>query len=73
LAGTNAMPILNELPLPPAAELRRKIPLKQVKTISGLSIDKIKRRYPSKILRLSPRRLGMTLGDALRIGEDNVA
>jgi hypothetical protein len=36
-------------------------------TITGLSEDTIKRRYPEKVRQLSRRRIGMRLADALAI------
>jgi hypothetical protein len=37
--------------------------------ISGLSVDTWKRCYSDLIIRLSPRRLGVKLKDALGVGE----
>jgi hypothetical protein len=37
--------------------------------LSGLSIDTWRRRYSALIVRLSPRRRGVKLKDALRVGE----
>jgi hypothetical protein len=49
-------------------ELRKIIPLAQVTELTTLSEDSLKRHHADKIKRLSPRRLGMRLGDALAIG-----
>jgi hypothetical protein len=49
-------------------ELRRKVPLSEASRLTNLSPDTIRRRYPDKIVRLSPRRVGMTLRDVLAIG-----
>ena len=38
-------------------------------TITGLSADTLKRRYPERIKHLSERRLGMKLRDALAIAD----
>ena len=45
--------------------LKRIVPLKQASELSSLSEDTLRRRYPDKIVRLSERRQGMRLGDAL--------
>ena len=45
--------------------LKRIVPLKQASELSSLSEDTLKRRYPDKIIKLSERRQGMRLGDAL--------
>ena len=50
-------------------ELRRVLPLDQVTELTNLSRDSLKRHFPDKIIRLSPRRLGMRLSDALAIGK----
>ena len=45
--------------------LKRIVPLKQASELSSLSEDTLKRRDPDKIIKLSERRQGMRLGDAL--------
>lgn len=50
-------------------ELRKVLPLEQATEITNLSRDTLKRNFPDKIIRLSPRRLGMRLSDALAIGK----
>jgi hypothetical protein len=45
--------------------LKRIVPLKQASELSSLSEDTLRRRYPDKIVKLSERRQGMRLGDAL--------
>jgi len=55
--------------LSPEHELRRILSPPQVEEVTSLSWDTIKRRYPKKVRKLSPRREGMTLGDALALGE----
>ena len=42
-------------------------PLGQVKKITSLSEDTLGRRYPHLIVKLSPGRRGMSLGNALAI------
>jgi hypothetical protein len=59
--------------LSPEQELRKILPLEQVAEITNLSPDTLKRRHAALILRLSPRRLGMRLADALAIGERPIA
>ena len=44
------------------------VPLVQAAELSGLSIDTLRRRHSDKIIKLSPRRCGMRLADALAIG-----
>lgn len=41
------------------------ISMPEAERISGLSHDTLKRRHPEKIIKLSPRRNGMRLVDAL--------
>jgi hypothetical protein len=48
-------------------ELRRIVSLKEASRLSGLSIDTLKRRHAAKIIKLSPRRCGMRLEDALNL------
>jgi hypothetical protein len=51
-----------------AIELHRIAKLQEAARLSGMSIDTIKRRHADKIIRLSPRRLGMRVRDALMLG-----
>jgi hypothetical protein len=59
---------IKDRPLTISAELQRDriISLPEAATLTGLSIDTLRRHYP--ILRLSPRRVGMKLSVALAIG-----
>lgn len=50
-------------------ELKRIVDLKEASRLSGLSVDSIKRHYRQQIIELSPRRLGMRVGDALMLGQ----
>jgi hypothetical protein len=50
-------------------ELRKIIPLKRASELTSLSKASLKRHHADKIRRLSPRRQGMSLGDALAIGK----
>ena len=59
--------------LRPDLELQRVITLREAAEISGISLDTIRRRYPQIIIKLSPRRVGVRLRDALSIGERPVA
>jgi hypothetical protein len=54
-------------PLPEWAERRRVISLKEASRLSSLSEDTIRRRHADKIIKLSPRRCGMHLEDALSL------
>jgi hypothetical protein len=40
---------------------------RDVRQITGLSADTVKRRYPQYVKQLSPRRCGMTIRHALEI------
>ena len=67
------MAAANRLTLSPELELERIIPLDQVSELSSESTDTIKRNHPDKIIRLSKRRLGMRLKDALRLAHRPLA
>jgi hypothetical protein len=47
---------------------RRILPLQVVAELTSLSTDTLKRNFPEKVRKLSARRLGMTIADALAIG-----
>lgn len=51
-------------------ELERIIPLAEVSRLTSISVDTIERHHAHLIRRLSVRRRGMKLRDAIRIGED---
>jgi len=51
-----------------AVELARIAPLTEAARLAGVSKDTLQRHHSDKILRLSPRRLGMRVGDALQLG-----
>jgi hypothetical protein len=51
-----------------AVEMRRIVSLKEAARLRGVSVDTLRRTLGGKILRLSTRRLGMRVGDALAIG-----
>ena len=55
--------------LPPLSplELRRIVGLDEASRLSGLSKATIKLRHADKIIKLSPRRVGMRVGDALAL------
>jgi hypothetical protein len=69
--GDRAMPPTQRrsFSLSPELERERIITLQQVAELKQLSTDTIRRRYSHLIRRLSPRRVGMKLGDALDIGQ----
>jgi hypothetical protein len=48
-----------------AIELHRIAPLVEAARLAGVSVDTLQRHHADKILRLSPRRLGMRVRDAL--------
>ena len=51
-----------------AFELERVISLAEATELTGLSRDSLQRHYAHLIRRLSPRRVGMKLRDAISIG-----
>ena len=55
--------------LPPLSplELHRIAPLGEASHLSGLSQDTLRRHHSDKIKKLSPRRVGMAVGDALTL------
>jgi hypothetical protein len=53
--------------------LARIVSLREAAQLAGCSEDTLKRRHASKIIRISPRRLGMRLRDALLMTEDGKA
>ncbi len=64
MSDTTVEPQARELS---ALELLRVITLAEASRLSGLSLDTLKRTYPNKIIRLSERRVGMRLKDALAL------
>jgi hypothetical protein len=62
-------PTNDDFKLPPARELDRIVSLQQAQKISSLSPDTLKRNHPDKLVRLSPRRIGMRLRDALMLSK----
>lgn len=63
------MPEITEHPKaePSWLELQRIVSLQEAERLSGMSVDTIKRRHADKLIRLSPRRLGIRVGDALML------
>ena len=59
--------------LRPDLELQRVVTLREAAEISGISLDTIRRRHPQIIIKLSPRRIGVRLRDALSIGDRPLA
>jgi hypothetical protein len=53
----------------PLIERLRIIPLAEAAHLAGLSEDGLRRHHSAKLIRLSPRRVGMRLGDALMLKE----
>jgi hypothetical protein len=60
-------PTTNRVELPQEIELQRIVSLAQASELSGLSEDTLRRRHADKILKLSPRRNGMRVRDALML------
>jgi hypothetical protein len=69
-AMNTTKPSLDDLPL---VERLRIISLPEATRLSGLSEDGIRRHHSDKIIKLSPRRVGMRVGDALMLKSDDVA
>jgi hypothetical protein len=60
-------PTPNRVELPKEIELQRIVSLRQASDLSGLSEDTLRRRHADKIIKLSPRRNGMRVRDALML------
>jgi hypothetical protein len=54
-------------------QLARVAPLPECAEITSLSEDTLKREYPELIVRVSPRRIGIRVGDCLRIARSQKA
>ena len=50
-------------------ELDRIVTLKQAAELMGVSMSTLRRHYTDKMIKLSERRLGMRIKDALQLGE----
>jgi hypothetical protein len=50
-----------------AIERERIVSINEAARLRGMHADTIKRNEPEKLVRLSPRRLGMRLKDALKL------
>jgi hypothetical protein len=50
---------------PPEIELERIVPLKEAARLRGTSVDTLRRRFSHKIIKISPRRDGMKIRDAI--------
>jgi hypothetical protein len=55
----------------PAVERLRIVSLAEAARLAGCSEDNLRRHHSAKLIRLSPRRLGMRLGHALMLDPDN--
>ena len=49
-------------------ELNRIAPLDEASHLSSLSVDTLRDKFRDKLVRLSEKRLGMRVGDALMLG-----
>jgi len=56
-----------------AIALARVVTLREAAQLAGVSEDTLKRRRADKIIRLSPRRLGMRVRDAFLLGDESAA
>jgi hypothetical protein len=52
-----------------AREMERIVSVREAAQMCSLSTDTLRRRYASKFIRLSPRRIGMRVADVLAIGK----
>jgi hypothetical protein len=68
-AQETAMPPNDDVKLPSKNELDRIITLQEAEQVSSLSPTSWKRNHRDKLVELSPRRLGIRLRDALRLGK----
>jgi hypothetical protein len=53
--------------------LARIVTLREASQLAGISEDTIRRNHSDKVIRLSPRRLGMRVKDALFLTDENAA
>jgi hypothetical protein len=58
-------PASNKQLLPPDLQPRRMISLPLAAELRGISVDTFKRNYKHLIVRVSPRRLAVRLGDVI--------
>lgn len=61
-----------KLPALSPIELHRIAPLPEAERLSGLSERSLRRYHGEKIVKLSPRRDGMRVGDALMLAEGTI-
>jgi hypothetical protein len=54
-------------PLPPEIELERVLSMPEIMRLTTLSHDTIVKHYRHRLVRISPRRIGMRLKDVLQI------
>jgi hypothetical protein len=51
----------------PLIERLRVVSIEEAASLANMSMDTIRRHHRDKFIKLSPRRIGMRLGDALRL------
>jgi hypothetical protein len=56
-----------------AVEMKRIVPLAEGARLRGVSIDTLKRTKRHKFIKLSPRRLGIRVEDALALDEGDAS
>jgi predicted HTH domain antitoxin len=54
-------------------ELQKIVSLQRAAELSGLSVDSLRRHYAARIIKLSERRYGMRVADALMLNEKPAA
>jgi hypothetical protein len=57
----------------PLVERLRIVPLAEAARLSGISEDGLRRHHSDKLIKMSPRRVGMRQGDALMLNPHNNA
>ena len=57
----------------PLVERLRIVPLAEAARLSGISEDGLRRHHSDKLIKLSPRRIGMRQGDALMLNPNSKA
>jgi hypothetical protein len=57
----------------PLVERLRIVPLAEAARLSGISEDGLRRHHSDKLIKLSPRRIGMRQGDALMLNPNSNA
>jgi hypothetical protein len=68
-SASNSTRTLDEVTALSPVELARIVPISEAVRLSGISEDGWRRHHRGKLVRLSPRRVGVRLRDALLLSE----